>query len=311
VTPIRFLTGLVFLALLGGCAERSTEEGAAPGTGAAPAVVAATTAAEAEVSAKGQTVVVAGVVDGDTIELRSGRRVRLVQIDAPEGDQGECYADEATDALRAILPKGTSVRLEADPRLDQLDGYGRLLRYVVKGEQNVNLLLVRRGAATVWFYHGDRGAYATALLRGAQRARAAGRGLWGACPGTPFDPLHAASTGTAEAPPPSTPVTCAGAISWRDAASHVGEEATVQGPVVGTFFAAGSNGQPTFLNLGRDYPDPARVTVLIWGADRAKFPGPPEDLYAGRTICVTGTIETYQGVPEIEASSPGQIAIAG
>jgi endonuclease YncB( thermonuclease family) len=37
--------------------------------------------------------------------------------------------------------------------------------------------------------------YASALLRAARQARADRRGLWGACPGTPFDPYHAADTG--------------------------------------------------------------------------------------------------------------------
>jgi micrococcal nuclease len=80
-----------------------------------------------------QTAAVARVVDGDTIELQSGGEVRLLQLDAPEGAQGECYADEATAVLRRLLPEGGRVRLEADPRLDRVDQYGRLLRYVFTG----------------------------------------------------------------------------------------------------------------------------------------------------------------------------------
>jgi endonuclease YncB( thermonuclease family) len=38
-----------------------------------------------------------------------------------------------------------------------------------------------RGAATVWFYGGKRGRYASRLLNAARQARAAGRGMWGAC----------------------------------------------------------------------------------------------------------------------------------
>ncbi len=51
------------------------------------------------------------------------------------------------------------------------------------------------GAATVWFYDHDRGRRAAALITAARAARAAHRGLWGACPRTPFDPYHAADTG--------------------------------------------------------------------------------------------------------------------
>jgi micrococcal nuclease len=136
------------------------------------------------------------VPDGDTVWLANGERVRLVQIDAPEaqGSERECYGAAARAVLRRLAPPGTTVRVEADPRLDQVDRFGRLLRYVFRGRVNLNLELVREGAATVWFYRGDRGRYASAFLRAAREARAARRGLWGACPRTPFDPYHGANT---------------------------------------------------------------------------------------------------------------------
>jgi micrococcal nuclease len=135
------------------------------------------------------------VIDGDTVVLANGEHVRLVQIDAPEVQERECYGAAARSLLRRLLPPGTTVRVEADPRLDQVDRYGRLLRYIFRGPVNLNLELVRQGAATVWFYDHDRGRYATQLLRAGLAARAAHRGLWGACPRTPFDPYHAANTG--------------------------------------------------------------------------------------------------------------------
>ncbi len=138
---------------------------------------------------------VARVIDGDTIDLASGARVRLLQIDTPEPGTGECYSRAAGRELRRLLPVGTGVVLEADPRLDRVDAYGRLLRYVRRGGVNVNLQLVRRGAATVWFYRGERGRYAKELLGAAQSARRAKRGLWGACPRAVWDPLAPATTG--------------------------------------------------------------------------------------------------------------------
>jgi len=84
---------------------------------------------------------------------------------------------------------------------------------------------------------------------------------------------------------------------------------TVEGPVAGTDYAESSNGSPTFLNVGVDYPDSSRFVVLIWGEDRSAFPDPPEDYYSGKTIDVTGTITDYNGVPQIEVSSPDQIEI--
>jgi endonuclease YncB( thermonuclease family) len=146
-------------------------------------------------ASRSQLVRVQYVIDGDTIVLANGAHVRLVQIDAPEVQERECYGAQSRTFLRRLLPPGATVRIEADPLLDQVDRYGRLLRYIFRGPTNVNLELIRQGAATVWFYRHDRGRYATQFYRSALVARAAHRGLWGACPGTPFDPYHAADTG--------------------------------------------------------------------------------------------------------------------
>lgn len=135
------------------------------------------------------------VADGDTLIVSSGDRVRLVQIDTPELGSGECYSRAAARELNRLAPVGSQVTLEADQRLDQVDRYDRLLRYVWRGGVNVNLELVRRGAATVWLYHGDRGRYAAQLLAAAADARKAKRGLWGACPQAIWDPYDPATTG--------------------------------------------------------------------------------------------------------------------
>ncbi|MFN2466648.1 MAG: thermonuclease family protein [Gaiellaceae bacterium] len=101
--------------------------------------------------------------------------MRLVQIDSPEVGTGECYSRAAARELRRLLPAGTPISLEADPRLDAVDRYGRLLRYVRRDGLNVNIELVRRGAATVWFYDRARGRYAERLLAAARTARAGRR----------------------------------------------------------------------------------------------------------------------------------------
>ena len=142
-----------------------------------------------------QSGVVASVYDGDTITLTDGRRVRLLQIDTPELGSGECYSRAARTALLGLTPVGSRITLEADPRLDDVDRYGRNLRYVHRGSTNVNLQLVKRGAAAPYFYGGDLGKYAPRLLSEAQKAKAAKQGLWKACPGTKLDPYRAVDTG--------------------------------------------------------------------------------------------------------------------
>jgi micrococcal nuclease len=139
--------------------------------------------------------VVHGVRDGDTIELAGGPIVRLVQIDTPELRERECYAREARAELQRLLPVGVRVRIVADPRLDEVDAFGRRLAYVFKGNENVNRTLVARGAASVWFFDGSRGRYADELLAAARKAKAAKLGLWGACPGTQLDPLAPLQSG--------------------------------------------------------------------------------------------------------------------
>lgn len=136
------------------------------------------------------TATIARVLDGDTITLTDGRHVRLVQLDAPETDEDECYAAEAKEVLTRLLPVGTEVEIETDPALDKRDRFGRILAYVEREGTNINLALVREGAASPYFFHGDRGRHALDLLAAASEASLHQRGLWGACSGTALDPLH-------------------------------------------------------------------------------------------------------------------------
>jgi endonuclease YncB( thermonuclease family) len=153
---------------------------------------------------RSETAVVSSVYDGDTLTLRDGRRVRLLQIDTPELGSGECYSRAARIALLKLAPIGRPVVLELDPALDRTDRYGRLLRYVKRNGVNLNVELVRRGAATPYFYRSDRGRYAATLMRAAQRARTSKLGLWKACPSTVLRPDQAIVTGRS-GPPTRTP----------------------------------------------------------------------------------------------------------
>jgi micrococcal nuclease len=154
--------------------------------------------AAAPAAVSGRVARIDHVADGDTVDLTNGDRVRLVQIDTPEVYfTPECYGRRASAITERLLPRGTLVRLAAEPATDDVDQYGRLLRYVtrVRDGLNVNVYLVEVGAAAPYFYDGRRGRYAALLNRLAQRARARHLGLWGACPRTPYDPYHKVATG--------------------------------------------------------------------------------------------------------------------
>ena len=154
----------------------------------------AATEPEPEHAAAPESGRVARISDGDTLRLADGRRIRLVQIDAPEREV-ECFGNAATKALARLAPVGSTIELERDPRLDDLDRNGRLLRYVRRGSLDLNLELVRLGAAAPYFYRGARGARAEALLDATEEARAARRGLWRACPAARLAPTRQIAAG--------------------------------------------------------------------------------------------------------------------
>jgi endonuclease YncB( thermonuclease family) len=180
-----------------------SRRGARPVAVAALVVVlalAASTEAPAKPPAAGQLARIARVVDGDTVALTNGEHVRLVQIDTPEVYfSAECYGEQASAIAKRLLPAGTLVRLSREAKTDAVDRYGRLLRYVFRARDglNVNVELVKIGAAAPYFYDERQGRYASVLVALARRAQARHLGLWGRCPGTPWDPNHGVSTGPA------------------------------------------------------------------------------------------------------------------
>jgi micrococcal nuclease len=137
------------------------------------------------------------VADGDTVTLTNGQRVGLVQIDTPEVYFGvECYGPAASRRTKQLLPPGTPVRLAVEPATDRVDLYGRLLRYVIRFKDglNINVRLVAEGVAAPYFYDGRRGRFAARLETLAKRAKSMRLGLWGACPHTPYNPYAGVAT---------------------------------------------------------------------------------------------------------------------
>ena len=104
--------------------------------------------------------------------------------------------------------------------------------------------------------------------------------------------------------------TCQGALSWKRAAALEGTVHTFTGRVASTKYAVSSNGSPTFLDVGNSYPNPNRLSLVIWIENRAAF-GHPERTYRGKRICVRGRATDYRGTPEIVLRRPSQIKIVG
>ena len=120
------------------------------------------------------TALVIQVIDGDTIVIEGGYRVRYIGIDTPEiHPQREAYGMEALQANQELV-EGKVVRLERD--VSQTDN-GRLLRYVYVDGIFVNAELVRLGLAEAKAYPPDI-RYQEELEKLEAEARQAGRGMW-------------------------------------------------------------------------------------------------------------------------------------
>jgi micrococcal nuclease len=119
------------------------------------------------------------VIDGDTILLENGEKIRYLGIDAPElahdGEPNEFMALESSQFNRATVSKGR-VRLEFD--LERKDLHGRLLAYVfLEDGDMVNVLLVRKGLARVSAVKPNL-KYFNLLLDSQRAAMADKIGLW-------------------------------------------------------------------------------------------------------------------------------------
>lgn len=123
---------------------------------------------------------VARVIDGDTVELDDGRRVRYLLVDTPEstGGKHDCYGSEAADFNRSLV-EGKAIGLEYDEVCE--DDYGRLLAYVTVAGREVNALLVERGFACVLQIPPNGEARVDEFESLEAAAQQGQTGLWGAC----------------------------------------------------------------------------------------------------------------------------------
>ncbi|GED66469.1 hypothetical protein BRE01_01710 [Brevibacillus reuszeri] len=120
------------------------------------------------------------VVDGDTFELESGEKVRMIGMDTPEtvkpNHPVEPYGKEASNYTKELLT-GQKVTLKFDA--EPYDKYKRLLAYVYMSDGTfVNEKLVRDGYARIMTIPPNV-AHADLFLEAEREAREQNRGLWG------------------------------------------------------------------------------------------------------------------------------------
>ncbi len=127
-------------------------------------------------------------VDGDTIEvkletMKEAQKVRLLGINTPESVDPrrsvQCFGKEASKRMKDLI-EGKQVLLIEDPKADDRDKYGRLLRSVVRVEDSldVNATLVNQGYANAYLSFPLDVKRKARLRLLEQQAKEAGRGLW-------------------------------------------------------------------------------------------------------------------------------------
>lgn len=134
----------------------------------------------------GETVLVAKAIDGDTVELEDGRKVRYIGIDTPETKDPRrpvgCFGKQAAKENKALV-EGKRIILQKD--ISDTDKYDRLLRYVYLPLEDgqvvfINDYLVREGFAKISTYPPDV-KYTEKFIEAEKYARENNLGLWGSC----------------------------------------------------------------------------------------------------------------------------------
>lgn len=227
---------------------------------------------------------VQNVIDGDTIELGNGRRVRYIGINTPETMRREgrkwvyapeAYGEEAKNLNRELVFR-KKVRLEFDKEKE--DRYGRLLAYVYADNGLfVNKKLIDEGYATLYTFLPNARYYAD-LLAAQKEAISKRKGIWGSLKTVPADA----------------------------AASHIGEFVAVSGKVGSTanlkgkisLYVAGSGGK--------------KVKGLIFNKNVSLFKKAgidPAKFYKGKEVEMVGKLGYYRNACEMILDNPSQIKV--
>ncbi|WP_052709945.1 thermonuclease family protein [Azospirillum thiophilum] len=230
---------------------------------------------------------VSAVLDGDTLELEDGRRVRLAGIEAakpprsansltnPGDARGWPLAEAATAAL-ADLALGRRVVLHGPAPVDR---HGRLLAHLVRDDGLwLQSALLVRGLARV-HTRPDSRAYAAELLAGEEEARDAGRGMW-----------RSRVYAVRDAADPET------LVRDRDGFQLV----------EGIVLAVSKSGGETYLDFGADWRSDVTVHIGRTAMREVTRAGIDPLSFEGRRVRVRGWITLRNG-PMIEITHPEQI----
>ncbi len=223
---------------------------------------------------------VRNVIDGDTVELDNGSKVRYIGIDTPEtrrrhGDswvyEPQPYAEKAKELNRQLVG-GKTVRLEFD--VQRKDKYGRLLAYCFVDDLFVNAKMLEEGMAFLYTLSPNV-KYVDLLVEKQKAARQNNRGLWGEL----------------------------AIIAPKEANRYLNQIVAVEGKVS----SLRQSSKVSILNFGQ-----SRFKVVIFKEEFPFFLASGISIpkaYKGKTVRVTGKIQEYKGAFEIIVRHPSAIEV--
>lgn len=124
---------------------------------------------------------VARAIDGDTLELADGKKVRMLLVDTPESTNGktDCYGQEAAQ-FTSDKVLGKTVQLTYD-EASCTDRFGRLLAYVKVDGVEMNKLLAEQGYACILYVAPAGTSRRDEFETYESQAKTARLGMWGKC----------------------------------------------------------------------------------------------------------------------------------
>ncbi|MBI5195074.1 MAG: thermonuclease family protein [Nitrospirae bacterium] len=241
------------------------------------------------------------VIDGDTFEYSKGVKVRLIGVDTPETVDPrkdiQWFGTEAGKKLRElILGRKVCLKQERD-RTQDIDKYGRLLRYAWLEDFFVNAEIIRQGYGFVYTKYPFQ--YMEDFKVYERHARENNLGLWDREKQVQWEREVERNKSFAK--------TCGEVrtICPEEALKNIGRHRTVR------FFVSKSydSGRAVFFNSKNDFHTSDNFTAVIFEHDKKKFHSDPADYYRGKTIDVSGKIKSYEGRAEIIMDKQSQIRV--
>lgn len=224
---------------------------------------------------------VAAVIDGDTIEIEGGQRVRYLGIDTPE--IGQPFYEEARNKNKELV-LGKNVRLEvckSEPR----DKYGRLLAYVYVNQAMVNKEILISGYARILIIP-PCGIEKAEEFRQYQKAAMEKKlGLWGR---------------------KTQVIITKDFIPASDAVRFIDERKAIYGKVM----EVREGRSAIFIEIGNTAKTGLRVVIFKQDETNFRDNGiAPVTYYQGKKVVVYGKIKMYKGKIEVIVGSPSQIEV--